>query len=377
MLSIATGAGKTRVTSEAVIRWIREKGRPTGPILWIAPTAELCEQAVQSWRFVWERVGADQQLVISRLWSRNEATSVSGRPHLVVATDAKLDQCLDADDYAWLREASLVVVDEAHGAISPRYTRILEQLGLTYSRTSRHLIGLTATPFRNDEDLTRRLVQRFGDHRIDAGVFDGDLLDAMKQLQEIGVLAQVRHRELTGATIELNANELRDVADNGLLPKAAEQRLADDHERNQRIVDEIVAMPSDWPVLVFATSVAHAKFLAAKLTDRGIRSAAIDSATPPPERRRLIEAFRKGTIQVLTNYGVLTQGFDAPATRAVVVARPTFSANLYQQMIGRGLRGPRNGGKDTCLILNVRDNISNYGPDLAFTGFEYLWSESR
>jgi type I site-specific restriction endonuclease len=49
---------------------------------------------------------------------------------------------------------------------------------------------------------------------------------------------------------------------------------------------------------------------------------------------------------------------------------------MYQQMIGRGLRGPRNGGKETCLILDVADNIENYGPSLAFTGFEHLWGAS-
>ena len=65
--------------------------------------------------------------------------------------------------------------------------------------------------------------------------------------------------------------------------------------------------------------------------------------------------------------------FDLPpATRAVVVARPTYSQNIYQQMIGRGLRGPKNGGKETCLILNVRDNVTNYGEKLAFTDFDMV-----
>jgi superfamily II DNA or RNA helicase len=157
----------------------------------------------------------------------------------------------------------------------------------------------------------------------------------------------------------------------------AEQRLAEDEARNQMLLDEIAAMPEDWPVLVFATSVSHAKFLAAKLGDRGIRAAAIDSATPTAERRKRVEAFRKRQIRVITNYGVLTQGFDAPATRAVVIARPVYSANSYQQMIGRGLRGPRNGGKGTCLILDVRDNIVNYDAGLAFTEFEYLWKKGQ
>ncbi|MFG3064415.1 DEAD/DEAH box helicase [Streptomyces sp. NPDC048231] len=375
MLSLPTGAGKTRVTAEGVIRWIREAGTPEGPILWIAQTEELCEQAVQSWRFVWEKVGADQPLVIDRLWSSNSATPVTGRPHLVVATDAKLRVCLHTDEYAWLRRASLALVDEAHVATSPEYTKIFEQLGLTRWETSRHLVGLTATPFRNDAERTRQLAQRFGNRRLDEGVFLGEPIPS---LQQLGVLSQVEHRELAGARMKLSPDELRTVEQfNGFLPKGAEQRLAEDEARNQMLLDEIAAMPEDWPVLVFATSVSHAKFLAAKLGDRGIRAAAIDSATPTAERRKRVEAFRKGQIRVITNYGVLTQGFDAPATRAVVIARPVYSANSYQQMIGRGLRGPRNGGKGTCLILDVRDNIVNYDAGLAFTEFEHLWKKGQ
>ncbi|WP_314412036.1 DEAD/DEAH box helicase [Streptomyces kroppenstedtii] len=374
MLSLPTGAGKTRVTAEAVIRWVKQVEKLDGPILWIAQSEELCEQAVQSWKFVWEKVGAEAPLVISRLWTTNEAGPVTDRPHLVVATDAKLRVCLDTDAYAWLRRAALVIVDEAHMAIAPQYTGILSHLGLTASRTERHLLGLTATPFRNTNvEETERLVRRFGSTRLDDGVFTTG--DPYAELQELGMLARVEHRELTGGTIELTADEQQRAEQLSILSKAAEQRLAEDHDRNDRIIAEIRTMPDDWPVLVFATSVSHAKFLAAKLNDEDITAAAVDSATSTSDRRRRIDAFRSGRTRVLTNYGVLTQGFDAPATRAVVVARPTYSPNVYQQMIGRGLRGPRNGGKDTCLILNVRDNITNYGKALAFTQFEHLWSK--
>lgn len=375
MLCLPTAAGKTRVAVEGVIRSIRELGTPTGPIVWIAQTTELCEQAVQSWKFVWEKVGAEQSLVIDRLWHTNSATPVTGRPHLVVTTDAKLRMCLRSDEYGWLKKSFLVIVDEAHVAIAPQYTEILEQMGLTHRETSRHLVGLTATPFRSDAELTRRLVQRFGNRRLDEGVFPGEPIHS---LQETGVLARVEHRELIGADMKLNVDELAKIKEfNGFLPKGAEQRLAEDQARNKVLVEEICALPDDWPVLVFATSVQHAKFLAAKLGDRGIRSAAIDSATPLSERRQRIDAFRRGDIRVLTNYGVLSQGFDAPATRAVVIARPVYSANSYQQMIGRGLRGVRNGGKESCLILDVRDNITNYQKHLVFTDFEYLWQKGQ
>lgn len=69
-----------------------------------------------------------------------------------------------------------------------------------------------------------------------------------------------------------------------------------------------------------------------------------------------------------------SQGFDAPRTRAIIVARPVYSPNLYFQMIGRGLRGPQNGGSDRCLILNVDDNIENFDKALAFNGLEWLWA---
>ncbi|MGW4161282.1 DEAD/DEAH box helicase [Streptomyces sp. NPDC004788] len=375
MLSLPTGAGKTRVTAEAVIRWVKQAGDLDGPILWIAQTEELCEQAVQSWRFVWEKVGADKPLVINRLWASHEAGQVTDRPHLVVATDAKLQQsnCLEAESYAWLRNAALVIVDEAHTAITPRYTKILSHLGLTPSRTDRHLLGLTATPFRNtNKEETSRLVNRFGGRRLDEGVFTND--DPYAELQELGVLAQVEHRLLRGGTITLDRDEKQHAEQMRVLSRTAEQRLADDHDRNARILDEISDMPDDWPVLVFATSVDHAKFLAARLRDRNITASSVDSSTSPGDRRLRIDAFRERRTRVLTNYGVLTQGFDAPATRAVIVARPVYSPNVYQQMIGRGLRGPLNGGKETCLILNVRDTVDNFDTALAFTQFEHLWS---
>ncbi|MEU4488010.1 DEAD/DEAH box helicase [Streptomyces purpurascens] len=375
MLSLPTGAGKTRVTAEAVIRWVKRIGDLKGPLLWVAQTEELCEQAVQSWKFVWNKVGAERPLTISRLWSSNEVGDVLDHPHLVVATDAKLERCLGTDQYAWLRQAALVIVDEAHTAISKRYTQVLGQLGLTQYETARHLLGLTATPFRNtNEEETRRLANRFGNRRLDQGVFPSG--DPYRDLQEWGMLAQVEHRTLKGGRIELTRDEKMHADRMAMLSRSAEQRLADDHERSRRIVDEVAALPENWPTLLFATSVDHAKYLAAMLNDRGIRAAAVDSTTSAQDRRARIENFRNGRIRVLTNYGVLTQGFDAPATRAVVVARPVYSTNVYQQMIGRGLRGPLNGGKDSCLILNVSDNIENFDTQLAFTQFEHLWSRS-
>ncbi|BCJ73694.1 hypothetical protein CS0771_32380 [Catellatospora sp. IY07-71] len=378
MLSLPTGAGKTRVAAEAVIRYIKEHGQRglPGPVLWIAQSDELCEQAVQSWRYVWEKAGAARtRLTISRFWSTREATPVTENPHLVVATIDKLTANLDDPAYAWLHTPALVIVDEAHGSTSPSYTRVFERFGLTQQpmRTARPLIGLTATPFRGrSEDETRRLVNRYGATRLDDNLFEGEPYPA---LQRMRVLAHVDHRVLEGGTLRLTDEEMSHMSQlhGGTLPPGAEQRLADDHVRNGVLLEALCELDPDWPVLVFATSVNHARFLSVMLNDRGVTSAAVDAQTPTARRRQIIEQFATRRIRVLTNYGVLHQGFDAPATRAVVVARPTYSPNVYQQMIGRGLRGQANGGKERCLILNVRDNIVNYGQQLAFTAFEKMW----
>ena len=77
---------------------------------------------------------------------------------------------------------------------------------------------------------------------------------------------------------------------------------------------------------------------------------------------------------MLVNHGVFREGFDAPRTRVIIVARPVYSPNLYFQMIGRGLRGTRNGGTDRCLIINVQDNIDNFEGKLAFSDLDWLWA---
>lgn len=372
MLSLPTGAGKTRVAVEAITRFVRERGAPAGPVLWIAQSEELCEQAVQSWKFVWSKAGPAERLVINRFWGGNDAAPVTGATQLVVATDATLNSRLGKVDHEWLRKAAVVIVDEAHRAVSSGYTKILGQLGIERSRTARPLIGLSATPFRGrSEQQTSWLVNRFGARRLDTGIFEeGREYEA---LQQIGVLARIEHRELAGSTIRLDAKELTRATTFSTLPSSAEEELGQDMQRNETLLDAITGLPEEWSILVFATSVEHSKLLTALLNERGRSATSIDGFTPVGERRSKIEGYRAGRYRVVVNFNVLAQGFDAPRTNAVVIARPTYSPNIYQQMIGRGLRGPRNGGHETCMILDVRDNVQNYRGELAFTEFEYLW----
>jgi superfamily II DNA or RNA helicase len=377
LLSLPTGAGKTRVAVDALIEAVRHDGL-RGPILWVAQSDELCEQAVQTWSFVWRGLGPERErLAISRLWGRNEAEPVDeAAAQVVVATIQKLQGCFSEPEYTWLADAGCLVIDEAHHSTTPSYTELLRWLKLDQSKQTRPLVGLTATPYRGINEVeTRRLVSRYGKRRLDEVAF-GDQ-NPYPLLQEQGILAGVEHRLLEGARVELSPNELAHVKKMHVLPPRAEGVLGRSVERNRRILEEIISLPEDWTILLFATSVDHAQTMAALLTLEGIPAKPITGLTDDGPRRHFIEEFRQKRIRVLTNYNVLTQGFDAPAVRAVIVARPTFSPNLYQQMVGRGLRGRLNGGKDTCLIVNVEDNVVSFGEALAFRDFEYLWDGGR
>ena len=375
LVSLPTGAGKTRVAVEALIRAVQDR-EADGCLVWIAQSEELCEQAVQAWREAWMSLGPPRRLRLSRLWGQtnNRVVHAPGLTHVVVATFQSLASRVERPDYGWLRDAACVVVDEAHGSITPSYTRILEQFGLTSRETRRPLIGLTATPFRGAADVeeTERLAARYHRHRFDHGVIEGD--DPYPLLQRRGVLAMVQHKLLPGAKFELTAQELSELQQFNRLPASAEQRIGELPSRNQAIVGSVLQHPSDWPILLFATSVDHASVLACLLSANGVSARAISGQTDRGARRHYIAEFKAGRLRALTNYGVLTTGFDAPAVRALYITRPVFSRVLYQQMIGRGLRGPLNGGKEQCLIVNVEDNFSQYGEQLAFRHFEYLWS---
>ena len=292
---------------------------------------------------------------------------------LVVATPDKLDTKINNPDYDWLTEPSVVVVDEAHTSVAPSYTRVLDWLGRGRSRKGGAvLLGLTATPFRNTNVAeTERLVSRYDGNRLDQGAFEQD---PYTELQARGVLARVDHRLLQGASVDFSEADNASMDKMRTIPSNVLNKLAADSDRNRRIVDSVASLPDDWTTLLFATSVDNAMALAALLSHRGVPAVAIAGTTDPAARRYYIEEFKQGRIRVITNYNVLTQGFDAPAVKAVYVTRPTFSANVYQQMIGRGLRGPLNGGSEEVLIVNVEDNFQQFGDQLAFLEFEHLWN---
>lgn len=107
--------------------------------------------------------------------------------------------------------------------------------------------------------------------------------------------------------------------------------------------------------MVYAISIEHARRIAEYYSRRGVNAVAVDSKTPAMERKRMVEEFRHGKIEVLVNVDVFSEGFDCPDVEFVQLARPTLSLAKYLQQVGRGLR--RSEGKEACMLI---DNVGLY-----------------
>lgn len=371
VISLPTGAGKTRVAAQTAVTRVLAPAGANRLVLWIAQTDELCEQAVQCFRELWVNLGSSgETLRIVRLWGGQVTPRASAKdePTVIIASIQTLSSRMVDTGLAWASDPALLVIDECHHALTPSYTGALRWLNPGVEAEGREppIIGLSATPFRgrNDEE-SAQLARRF-----DGRLIPSNQETLFDRLQGMGVLARFTYDRLeidTGFTF--TQEEQWKISKFGKVPDTALERLGEIGERNDMIVDAICAAPEK-SALVFATSVAHGRRLAAQLNLRGVRAAAVSGETDRNSRRWFIAGFRRGDIRVLCNHSALTTGFDAPATDLIVIARPVFSPALYMQMAGRGLRGPANGGKEHCRILTVQDNLDEYTDRLAHHYFE-------
>ena len=384
LLSLPTGAGKTRTAVEALLTWWNKNEDIKPYILWIAQSDELCEQAAESFREVWVDKGGGgirKTLRIYRCWGSYKAFPEEYADGVVVASIQKLHRSVQTDIgkeelHRIVEDALAVVIDEGHRSTADSYTEVLEAAGFTFGRSDTDspapLIGLTATPYRGfSHEENQKLTRRYNGKLLTSKIL-GD--DPLQTLRERGVLSYVNHETLhTDAKFELTHEEVQHFQQMNELPASFVTRVGQDAKRNYLLLENLVEIPEDWPVLCFGCSVHHASALAVLLRRKGRTAAVVTSDTRRATRRHLIEEFRQRRIQVLCNYGVLTTGFDAPKIRAVVIARPTTSVVLYEQMIGRGMRGPANGGTDKCLVVDLTDNIARFQGQMAYKRMENLW----
>ncbi len=214
--------------------------------------------------------------------------------------------------------ADLVVWDEAHHTAADTYRTILGQYPAAY-----HL-GLTATPERSD------------------GAPLGDAFD----------------RLVVGATVsELTAGGYLAPCDVIAPPSRHQGTLAMDP------VEAVLAHASGRPAVVFCDSVRESKRVVGDLVLRGVAAAHIDGATPARQRDATLDGFARGTVDVVSNVFVLTEGWDCARAEVCVLARGASSAATYLQMIGRVLRVGTDASK-RALLVDLAGAVHEHGlPD--------------
>jgi superfamily II DNA or RNA helicase len=273
---------------------------------------------------------------------------------------------------------SLVIIDEAHQAVAPEYSRILE--ALLVHRADTALLGLSATPGRtwNDVAADEKLAIFFSRRKV--GLEVPGFSNPVDFLVEEEYLARAEFKPLFyGGGLTLSLADLQKLESSFDVPEAILIKLGADEKRNLAIVNRLEELAKRHKrIIVFASSVGHAHLLATVLLARGHQSFAITTRTTTSERSRNIQKFKADTDQtmILCNYGVLTMGFDAPRTTCAVIARPTKSLVLYSQMVGRAIRGPQAGGSSRAEIVTVIDQqLPGFGAVAdAFANWEDIWT---
>jgi len=402
LVQMPTGTGKTKTTMHTIIHQFNFNLDKSGFVIWLAHTKELLDQAYETFSSVWQRLGKGE-VKAYKLWDKfsipDDENDLSG---FVFGSFQKMISISKNKPEVFARfvqNCRLIVVDEAHKAVARETKALIDGL-MTRARDmpDRSLIGLTATPGRNIFDNTdiNRLVSMFDSKLI--GI-EPDVLnrinlskakavntksdvDIIHYFQSRQVLAKLVREKLTypNSLNELEMKRLKVQATaNGYDDYSQEflETIGRNKNRNLSILNKLMRLNDEnVPTIVFACSVEHGALLSAALTLQGVNNACVFGNMSAPMRKQAIQKFkdREDDLNILINYEVLTTGFDATNIRCVFITRPTQSVVLYSQMIGRGLRGPLMGGNETCLLIDIEDNLKKYDESSAFSYFENYWN---
>jgi DNA or RNA helicases of superfamily II len=348
-------------------------------------TERLCAQVISCVQQMWGCREYIHSLRIYRFFGGRDIPDGELCGGVVVSSIQQLHSRIKSNDEELnniITNTGAMIIDEAHRAVSSMYDRLLEKT-IELNAEGFPICGLSATPGRtglNKHDEIVKLVGRFQTYLIEPDLGDAYKDDPLRYFRKNEFLANVKHITYrSGREFTLTEQEMRQISvdfDEYLGPTFL-KRLSRDNERNLTIIKKLLDIPKGKPTLIYACTVEHAHFLSVILTANGRPAGTISSDTPLTIRRGLILDFKVGKIDFICNYGVLTTGFDAPKTEYVVICRPMTSVILYEQIIGRGVRGSKFGGTDQCTVIDFADNIHRLGPSLAYARFSDYWSSEE
>ncbi len=323
---IATGGGKTYIGSQLFPRVLQPRQRG----LWLVHLDALVDQAVETFR------GVDPNVSVGVVKAERDEHH-RGLIVASVQTLARERRRLP------IRDVGLVIADECHHAV----------LGGMWETVMRHFGSFDGVPTAG---LTATLGRADGKHLGDVWeevAARWSILDGIRG----GYLTDVR-----GRRIRIAGLDLRGLRRSGGDLRADElgERLQDAKAPSQ-VAGLFLEHGEGRGTVAFWPTVASAHEFARELVARGVAADAIDGTTPRARRRDVFTRSRlcaeRGIPHVISNCGVLTEGFDGPHLSCVLIARPTESPPLYKQMAGRGVRTWTNpftrAVKQDCLLLDI------------------------
>ena len=334
LLALATGTGKAVVIAFLIRRLLADY--PKLRVLVTAPNRELIDQDISELRKVWPE--APIGINCDGLGFRDTETQI-----LFVS----INSIYRNPKAVGPRE--LIIIDEAH--FIPHRDQGMYRATLEAMRElvpDLRVAGLTATPFRLDSG---HLCEGEG-HLFDSVVYEYGIGQGIHD----GVLAPLSSKA-TNATIDVSgvgkrggefiADQLEAAAIRGDVVERACDEIANYRGRRRA-----------W--LVYCVGVTHAELVRDALRARGVDCEMVVGETPSDERDQIIEAFRAGRLTALVSVMVLSCGFNVPHVDLICMLRPTCSAGLYVQQVGRGTRKAPE--KTDCLVLDFAGNVRRFGP---------------
>ena len=309
LLVLPTGCGKTVVFAKVTEDQVKNGRR----VLILAHRGELLDQAADKLYKTTGLTSALEKAESSCLdsWCRVTVGSVQ-----TLMREKRLAQF--RPDYF-----DVIVIDEAHHAISESYQKILRHFH------SSRVLGVTATPDRGD---MKNLGTVF-----DSLAYEYTLPRAIKEgyLSPIKAVTIPLKLDLSGVSTQAGDFKASDI-DTALDPYL------------YQIADEMKHYCKDRKTVVFLPLVKTSQKFRDILIEKGFRAAEVNGNSD--DRAEVLEAFDKGQYNVLCNSMLLTEGWDCPSVDCVIVLRPTKVRGLYCQMVGRGTRLCE--GKKNLLLLD-------------------------
>lgn len=316
----ATGTGKTVVAALDYRELLKRNGQGMS-LLFVAHREEILRQSLTTYRAVL-RDGAFGQI--------HGGGRIADGQHVFAMIQSLSDdrvKQIAPDGF------DVVVVDEFHHAAAATYDRLLRRL------QPRELLGLTATPERLDgRDVTEWFDQRIA---VELRLWEAIDLGFLVPFQYFGVadgtdLSQVTWRRGGYATEELSNVLSNDDLRVGKLIEA---------------IQRIVLDPGRMRALGFCVSKQHARYMAQKFSDSGLPSVALTGDDAPVDRRQRLAELLAGKLRCVFSVEVLGEGVDVPDVDCLLLLRPTASATVFTQQLGRGLR--RAAGKSHLTVIDM------------------------